>query len=78
MSTLERIEDGEKVERGDLEDTVGKESKAPCNAQHETQAHDAYDIYATLVPFCFSSFDIPETAEPGHHDDEGGKSEEED
>lgn len=78
VDTLQRVEDGENVVGRDLESTVGEEGKAPRDSQHEAQAHDAHDFPAILPRFYMSPFDIPDTTEPGHHNDEGGEGDDED
>lgn len=78
MDTLERIEDRENVEGGDLEDTVGEEGETPCDTQHATQSQDGYNIFATSANLSVACFGSPETKERGQYDDEGSEGEEED
>lgn len=79
MDTLERIEGCENIVGRDLEGTVCKEGKSPCDTQNATQSEDGYNIFATSAGVanvvCSGSL---KTKEPGQYDDEGRKSEEED
>lgn len=77
-NTLERIQSCENVVGRDPEGTIGEESKTPCDSQNATQSHYDYNIWAIFACFYIGSFSFPEKKEPGHYDDEGTESEDED
>lgn len=75
---MERAEDCENVISRDPQDTVGEEDKSPWDAQNGAQSKDDHDAFAVSVDILVAWIGFLVTGEHGQHDDEGGKSKQED